>query len=146
VSGERVEAAGGWVSIKVAAAFGGLRFLPWWLATGTNSANPALEIGPRGIRYRLLRQHEAEFDRIEQVDVRTAWRTVNLCFLFRDATGTFSANVRHAEEAARALRLLRGRAPLTGRAQRILAEAEKDGERTRHSGGRPPDKGPTRPA
>lgn len=78
-----------WVSIKVHAAFGGLRFLPWWWGTSSNSANPLLETGTSGIRYRALVLKEVGYPRIEMVDVRTAWRTVNLCFRFNDAIGTF---------------------------------------------------------
>ena len=72
-----------------------------------------LEIGPRGIRYRVLRLHEVGFEQIEEVDLRTAWRTVNLCFRFRDVAATFSANVRHLDEAARALGLMDGRVPFS---------------------------------
>jgi hypothetical protein len=114
---------GGWVAIRVAAAFGGFTFLPWWLAISTNSANPRLEIGPEGIRYRALALREATFAQIAEVDVRTAWRTVNLLIRFRDGPGTFSANVRIRDEAARALRLLEGRAPLSERARQILEQA-----------------------
>ena len=109
-----------WVPIEVVAAFGGLRFLPWWWGTSSNNANPLLEIGSEGIRYRALVLHQVEYARIERVDVRTAWRTVNLCFRFQGAIGTFSANVRYIEEAVRALQLLDGRTPLSGRAQQIL--------------------------
>ena len=106
-----------WAAIPVAAAFSGLRFLPWWLGTASNSANPVLEIGPDRIRYRVLRLREVGFDRIEEVDLRTAWRTVNLCFRFCAATATFSANVRHLDEAARALALIEGRVPFSRRAR-----------------------------
>lgn len=112
----------GWVTIKVAAAFGGFTFLPWWLALSTNSANPRLEIGLGGIRYRALVAREARFSQIAEVDVRTAWRTVNLVVRFRDSSSTFSANVRHRDEAARALRLLNGQVPLSERARQVLEQ------------------------
>jgi len=111
-----------WTAIRVAAAFSGLRFLPWWLGTASNSANPVLEIGPRGIRYRVLRLRQVGFEDIEEVDLRTAWRTVNLCFGFRDRMATFAANVRHGDEAIRALALLQGRVPFSDRARRLLEE------------------------
>jgi hypothetical protein len=109
-----------WITIKVAAAFSGLRFLPCWLGTASNSANPLLEIGPRGVRYRVLRLREVNYEQIDEVDLRTAWRTVNLCFRFRDAVATFSANVRHLDEATRALGLMEGRAPLSDRARDLV--------------------------
>jgi hypothetical protein len=108
-----------WTSVNVAAAFTGLRFLPWWLGIASNNANPSLEIGPDGIRYRVIARSEQSFGTIEQVDVKTAWRTVNLCFRFKGAMTTFSANVRAIEEAARALRLLPDQVPLTERARQI---------------------------
>jgi hypothetical protein len=95
--------------------------LPWWYATSHNSANPVLEIGSSGVRYRAILLHEAPYTAIEEVDLRTAWRTVNLCFRFREALRTFSANVRCIEEAARALRLLNGRVLLSPRAQAALS-------------------------
>lgn len=111
---------GEWTRIRVAAAFGGLKFLPWWWGTSTNNANPSLEIGPDGIRYRVIVKRERHFSEIESVDVRTAWRTVNLYFRFREGPGTFSANVREQAEAGRALRLLQGKVRLGERARKIL--------------------------
>ena len=105
--------------IKVAAAFTGLRFLPWWWAISSNNANPMLEIGGDGIRYKVIARNERRFDEIEQVDVKTAWRTVNLCFRFKGMVTTFSANVRTLEEAARALRLLPDELPFSKSAQQI---------------------------
>lgn len=113
-----------WTAIKVAAAFGGLRFLPWWWGVSSNNANPSLEIGPGRIRYRVIAKRERLLSEIESVDVRTAWRTVNLCFRFREGLSTFSANVRQIDEAARALRLLQGKVPLGERAQRIALGLE----------------------
>lgn len=108
-----------WTPVSVAAAFTGLRFLPWWLGIASNNANPSLEIGPQGIRYRVIARSERAFDNIEQVDVKTAWRTVNLCFRFKGAMTTFSANVQTIEEAIRTLRLLPDQVPLTDRASQI---------------------------
>lgn len=105
--------------IQVAAAFSGLTFLPWWLGFASNNANPLLEIGPAGLRYRVLGTAERGFEAIERVDVRTAWRTVNLCFRFKASAVTFSANVRTREEATRGLRLLPDSVPLTDRARRV---------------------------
>jgi hypothetical protein len=116
--------SGEWVPIEVAASFSGIRFLPWWYATSHNSANPLLEVGPAGIRYRAIILHEMPFARIEEVDLRTAWRTANLCFRFSQAVRTFSANVRYIEEARRALQLLNGSVPLGARAQAALAATE----------------------
>lgn len=113
------EAPQSWEPIKVAAAFTGLRFLPWWWGVSSNNANPSLEIGSHGIRYKVIARTERPFDAIEQVGVRTAWRTVNLCFRFQGGLTTFSANVRTIEEAARALRLLPDRVPLGDRAREI---------------------------
>jgi len=108
-----------WTPITVAAAFTGLRFLPWWWGISSNNANPMLEIGGDGIRYKVIARNERRFDEIEQGDVRTAWRTVNLCFRFKGAMTTFSANVRTIEEASRALRLLPDHVPLTDRARQL---------------------------
>jgi len=105
--------------IKVAAAFTGLRFLPWWWGISSNNANPMLEIGGDGIRYKVIARNERRFDEIEQVDVKTAWRTVNLCFRFKGAVTTFSANVRELDEAARALKLLPEHVPLGERAREL---------------------------
>lgn len=108
-----------WEPIKVAAAFTGLRFLPWWWGVASNNASPSLEIGPDGIRYMVIARGEQPFDAIEQVDVRTAWRTVNLCFRFHGGLTTFSANVRTLEGATLALRLLPDRVPLGDRAREL---------------------------
>lgn len=110
---------GTWTPITVAAAFTGLRFLPWWLGVASNNANPSLEIGAHGIRYKVIARAERTFDQIEQVDFRTAWRTVNLCFRFRGGLTTFSANVRKLDEAVRALSLLPDRVPLSDRARQV---------------------------
>ena len=115
---------GEWTRIKVAAAFGGLSFLPWWWGTSTNNANPLFEIGANGIRYRVIAKRERRFSEIESVDVRTAWRTVSLYFRFREGLGTFSANVREAGEAARALRLLQGKVRLGEKARKIVLDLE----------------------
>ena len=108
-----------WHPVTVAAAFSGLRFLPWWWGISSNNANPMLEIGGDCIRYKVIARNERRFDEIEQGDVRTAWRTVNLCFRFKGAMTTFSANVRTIEEASRALRLLPDHVPLTDRARQL---------------------------
>lgn len=108
-----------WQPVTVAAAFTGLRFLPWWLGIASNNANPRLEMGERGIRYRVIASSEQAFPAIEQVDVRTAWRTVNLCFRFKGAIRTFSANVRTPEEATRALAMLPDSVPLSERARAL---------------------------
>lgn len=113
------EAPLSWEPIKVAAAFTGLRFLPWWWGVASNNAGPSLEIGPDSIRYEVIAHNERPFEAIERVDVRTAWRTVNLCFRFRGALSTFSANVRTIDEATRALRLLPDGIPLSNRARQI---------------------------
>ena len=97
----------------------GLRFLPWWWGISSNNANPSLEIGPQGICYRVIARTERPFDTIEQVDVKTAWRTVNLYFRFKGAMTTFSANVRKLEEARRALKLLPEHVPLGERAREL---------------------------
>lgn len=109
-----------WKPVDVAAAFTGLRFLPWWLGVATNSAAPKLEIGREAIRYRVLRKSEKPFQDIVLLEVRTMPGTVNLCFDFHDSVFTFAANVRTLDEATRALRLLGGRIPLGERAQALL--------------------------
>ncbi len=106
-----------WTKIAVAAAFTGVRFLPWWLAIATNDAAPKLEIGPGAIRYRVLRTRERKFDEIASVEFRTLPGTVNICFAFKDRALTFTANVRTLEEASRALKLLQGQVPFGERAR-----------------------------
>lgn len=92
--------------VPVVATFLGLKFLPWWLGFAYNNAGPVLSISKGAIRYRVLRLRVRPLSDVEKVDLRTAWRTVNLCFAFQGSATTFTANVRDLPSAAVALRRL----------------------------------------
>lgn len=114
-------AADGGRSVPVIAAFSGVRGLPWWFAVASNNANPTLVILPSGVRYRVIRLNERPFSAIERVDVRTAWKTVNIEIRFRGAALTLAANVGTTDLARQALALLPADVPMTDRARAVLA-------------------------
>ena len=111
----------GWTTIPVAAAFTGVRFLPWWLGIATNNARPLLAIGPNAVRYRVIVKQERPFSDIETIDVRTAWKTANLCLFFRGSAFTFMANLRTVDACAQALALFPPDLALTERAREVRA-------------------------
>lgn len=93
----------GVATIPVFATFTGLRGAGPWLALATNSLNPRLAIGPRGLEYKVLGQRTVPFDKIRSVDVQTGLGTVNLCFVFIDGPFTFAANLGNETDAKNAL-------------------------------------------
>ena len=108
--------------IPVKATFAGLRGLSQWVAVASNNASPYLIVGQSGIEYRVIKQHKRPFVDIEQVDVRTAWRTVNIEILFRGAALTFAANVGTEDAARAALALFPASTPMTSRARAIRGD------------------------
>lgn len=114
------DADGGTV-IPVAAAFAGVKGLPWWFAVATNNANPSLVILSSGIRYRMIRKHERRFDEIERLELRTAWKTVNIEMHFRDERLTFAVNVGTLSAAQAALALFPATVVMSDQAKSVLA-------------------------
>ncbi len=108
--------------IPCKATFVGLRSLPTLVAIASNSASPLLIVHPREIEYRVLRKRRRPIADIEQVDVRTAWRTVNIVVHFKDEQLTFTANVGTLPAARSALALLPASTPMTAAAA-VLARA-----------------------
>ncbi|WP_152608508.1 DUF3617 domain-containing protein [Croceibacterium mercuriale] len=111
----------GAATIPVLATFTGVRGFPWWYAIAANNAKPLLVIGPDGIRFRVIRQHERRYVDIECVDVRQARGTVNLDFTFRGSLLTFAANLGAVPLTAHVLSLLPASVPLSPRAIELKA-------------------------
>jgi hypothetical protein len=110
--------------ISVKATFAGVRGMPPVFAVATNSANPLFAIGPRGLEYRVLRTHKRSFADIEQIDVQTAWRTVNIEVLFRGDVLTLAVNVGTEATARATLALFPAATPMTIRARMLLIPSE----------------------
>lgn len=115
-----IEADGGRI-VPVKAAFAGIKGFPWWFAIATNNANPSLHIFPSGIRYRMIRKHERAYAEIAQIDIRTAWKTVNIDLQFHGELLTFAVNVGTESAAREALVLFPATVPMTSRAKAMLA-------------------------
>ena len=113
--------AAGDATIPVLVTFTGVRGLPWWYGIAMNNAAPLLVIEPDGIRFRVIRRQRRSFDEIECVDVRQAWRTVNLGFTFRGSIFTFAANVGTVALAEHIIASLASDVPLSSRAQALRA-------------------------
>jgi|KBSSwiStaDraftv2_1062776.scaffolds.fasta_scaffold113562_3 hypothetical protein len=109
-----------WRTISLRAAFSGLRGFPWWLAIASNNAHPLLEVSAAGVRCRVLRLRERAFAEIEEIDVRTAFRTVNLRLLFHNSAFVFSGNVGTVDAAKLVLPLFASHVQLSERAARLL--------------------------
>jgi hypothetical protein len=106
--------------VPVVAAFLGVRGLPWWFAVASNNANPTLVVLPTSLRYRVIGLRERPFSAIEQIDVRTAWKTVNIEIRFHGTWLTLAFNVGATDLARQVLALLPASAPMTSRAQSLL--------------------------
>lgn len=119
-SAEEGGAEGG-KTIPVMAAFAGVKGLPWWLAVASNNANPSLVILSSGIRYRMIRKQERRFDEIERIEIRTAWKTVNIELHFRGELLTFAVNVGTLAAAQAALALFPATVAMSDRAKSVLA-------------------------
>ena len=102
----------GGTKMPVAAAFTGVRGMPWWYAVANNSAAPLLVIYPDEVLCRVIRRRRRPFSAIESIDVNTGPGTVNVRLVFRGERLTFSANVR-TKEAARAVLMLLPTEPMT---------------------------------
>ena len=83
-----------------------------------------LIIGKDGIEYRVIRKHRRTFDEIEQVDVSTRWKTVNLELHFRGSPLTLVANVGTEPSAGAALALFPGSVPMTAKALALRSAAK----------------------
>jgi hypothetical protein len=116
----RTDTEGGKV-VPVIAAFAGVRGLPWWFALASNNANPSLVIFASGIRYRMIRRHERRFDEIARVEVRTAWKTVNIEMRFHGELMTFAVNVGTNAAAGAALALFPPTIDMSDRAKAMLS-------------------------
>lgn len=108
-------------TIPVMAAFAGVKGLPWWLAVASNNANPSLVILSSGIRYRMIRKQERRFDEIERIEIRTAWKTVNIEMHFSGELLTFAVNVVTLAAAQAALALFPATVAMSDRAKSVLA-------------------------
>jgi hypothetical protein len=110
--------------ISVKATFAGVRGMPGLFAVATNNASPLFAIGPAGIEYRVIRKHKRAFADIEQVDIRTAWRTVNIEVLFRGEILTLAVNVGTEAAARSTLALFPATTPMTLRARLLAIPSE----------------------
>jgi hypothetical protein len=108
--------------IRVKATFTGLRAMPSLFAIASNSANPLLIIHPSEIEYRVLRKRRRPIADIEQVDVRTAWRTVNIVIHFKGEQVNFAANVGTLLAARSTLALFPASTPMTAAAAMLVRE------------------------
>lgn len=108
-------------AVPVLAAFAGVKGMPWWFAVASNNANPSLIIFSSGIRYRMIRKNERRFDEIERVELRTAWKTVNIEMHFRGERLTFAVNVGTTAAARAALALFPATVVLSDQAKSVLA-------------------------
>ena len=113
--------AEGGKTIPVMAAFAGVKGMPWWFAIASNNANPSLVIFSSGIRYRMIKKRERRFEEIERIEVRTAWKTVNIEMHFRGEMLTFAVNVGTLPAAQAALVLFPATVPMSDRARAVLA-------------------------
>ncbi|MET0338509.1 MAG: hypothetical protein ABW063_12210 [Caulobacter sp.] len=120
-------------SVPVIAAFTGVRGLPWWFAVAVNNANPTLAITPSAVRVKVIRTTEHAMADVELVDVRTAWKTVNLHIRFKGQALTYAANLGSRSLARDALTLLPSHVPMTSR-----AKALQDGSDVQESAARQP--------
>ena len=111
----------GGVKLPVAAAFTGVRGMPWWYAVAVNNAAPLLVIYPDAVLCRVIRRKRRPFSAIESIDVNTGPATVNVRLQFRGERLTFSANVR-TRDAARAVLMLLPVEPMTDKARAIRGE------------------------
>jgi hypothetical protein len=116
----RIDTDGGRV-LPVNAAFAGVRGLPWWFALASNNANPSRVIFASGIRYRMIRKYERQFDEIARIEVRTAWKTMNIEMQFRGELLTFAVNVGTNAAAGAALALFPPTIDMSDRAKAILS-------------------------
>lgn len=108
------------MAVPVLAAFAGVKGMPWWFAVASNNATPSLVIFSSGIRYRMIRQNERLFDEIEKVELRTAWKTVNIEMHFRGERLTFAVNVGTTAAARAALSLFPATVTLSDQAGLVL--------------------------
>jgi hypothetical protein len=115
-----VTTVGRWLPVKV--TFAGLRVLSQWVAVASNNASSYLIVGQSGTEYRVIKEYRRSFADIEQVDVRTAWRTANIEIQFRGAALTFAANVGAEEAAQSALALFPASTPMTSRTRVIRGD------------------------
>jgi hypothetical protein len=108
--------------IPAMATFTGIKGIRAPIAIATNSASPLLIIGEDGIEYRVIRKHRRPFTRIEMVDVRSGWKTVNLEVQFRGDVLTLAVNVGTELTARSALALFPSSVPMTAKALAIRGE------------------------
>ena len=101
--------------IPAMATFCGIKGLAAPIAIATNSASPLFIIGEDGIEYRVIRRHRRAFTQIEMVDVRTAWKTVNIEVHFRGEALTLAVNVGTELTAGSALALFPASVPMTAK-------------------------------
>jgi hypothetical protein len=107
--------------VPVLAAFAGVKGMPWWFAVASNNANPSLVIFSSGIRYRMIRKNERRFDEIERVELRAAWKTVNIEMHFRGERLTFAVNVGTTAAARAVLALFPDTVVMSDQAKSVLA-------------------------
>jgi hypothetical protein len=109
------------MQIGLKAAFGGLTWLPWWIALGSSNLSPLLDLQDEKIVYRIVQTKEAAYGEIASVDFRKAIGTRNIQLSFADSSWTFSGNVVDDDQARAALRILRDKGcTLTKRAAAFL--------------------------
>lgn len=112
-------ADGGW-NVPLAAAFSGLRGVPWIATTQSNIA-PLLVLHEKDFEYRVVRLQRRPYSDIALVDIRTTIGTVNLVLEFNDSARDFSGNTASLENATKALALFEQKGcRLTVRAQALV--------------------------
>jgi hypothetical protein len=85
-----------------------------WQVRAVSGARPALTIGPKGLRFRALREGELSFAAIEQVDVRRGLLGgIHILFLSEQNSHVLAAHVPDVTAARRALAALPGALPLS---------------------------------
>lgn len=109
------------MQVDLKAAFGGLSWLPWWLALRRSNLSPSLALNDDGIAYRVIASAARRYDEIASVDFRKAIGTRNILIAFSGSSWTFSGNVVDDGQARNALAFLRDKGcPLTDRARSFL--------------------------
>lgn len=107
--------------IPVIAAFASVRGLPWWFALASNNANPSPVIFASGVWYRMVRRHERRFDEIARIEVKIAWKTVNIEMQFHGELLTFAVNAGTTAAAGAALALFPSALDTSEHAKAILS-------------------------
>lgn len=106
--------------VPLVAAFGGWKSIPWIVSTSSNIA-PLLVLYETDFEYRVIRRKRRRYTDISNVDLRTAWRTVNVVLEFHGSIRSFVGNTANQANAVAALKILESKGcPLSERARAAL--------------------------